>query len=57
MEAGIWILLGVGLAYGTVRLLGRRARHATERNVRAEKRAKIARDDAKAIQRTIDGRR
>jgi hypothetical protein len=57
MEAGIWILLAVVLAYGIFRLSRFRATRETERQTRADKRAKLKRDDAKAIQRTLDGRR
>jgi hypothetical protein len=57
MEAGIWILLAVALAYGVFRFSRSRAARKSERQTRADKRAKLARDDAKAIQRTLDGRR
>jgi hypothetical protein len=57
MEAGIWILLAVALAYGILRLSKFRATREAERQTRADKRAKLKRDDAKAIQRTLDGRR
>jgi hypothetical protein len=57
MEPVVWILLAAALAFGVFRLLRVRARKDAERRSRTEKREKIARDDAKAIQRTLDGRR
>jgi hypothetical protein len=57
MQPVVWILLAAALAFGVLRLLRVRARKDAERRSRTEKREKIARDDAKAIQRTLDGRR
>ena len=57
MTSLIWILLAVGVGYGAVWLMRHRGKRETDRQVRADKRAKLARDDAKAIQRTLDGRR
>jgi len=57
MEPTLFILLAAVLGYGVYWLLRRRARLNTDRQTRADKRAKLARDDAKAIQRTLDGRR
>lgn len=57
MEVGIWILLAVVLAYGVLRFSRFRTTREADRQTRADKRAKLARDDAKAIQRTLDGRR
>lgn len=57
MEVGVWILLAAALAYGILRLTKFRATREADRQSRADKRAKLARDDAKAIQRTLDGRR
>ena len=57
MEAGIWILLAVVAIWGAHRFLRRRADREAERKVRADNRARIARDDAKAFRRTLDGRR
>lgn len=57
MEPTLFVLLAAVLGYGVYWLLRRRARLETDRQARADKRAKLARDDAKAIQRTLDGRR
>jgi len=57
MEPTLYVLLAAVLGYGVYWLLRRRARLETDRQARADKRAKLARDDAKAIQRTLDGRR
>jgi hypothetical protein len=57
MEATIWIFLAVAATYGVFRFLRRRADQEAERKARADQRAKIARDDAKAFRRTLDGRR
>ena len=57
MEPTLFILLAAVLGYGVYWLLRRRARLETDRQTRADKRAKRARAAAKAIQRTLDGRR
>jgi peptidoglycan/LPS O-acetylase OafA/YrhL len=57
MTPFIWILLAVALAWGVLWFFRRRGKQESERVARADKRAKLARADAKAIQRTLDGRR
>lgn len=57
MEFGIWLLLAAAAGYGVLRFARSRSRRASERQARADKRAKTARDDAAAIRRTLAGRR
>lgn len=57
MEAIVWILLAVGLGYGVVWLIKHRGNRDSARKAHAEKKATAARNDANAIQRTLDGRR
>jgi hypothetical protein len=57
METIVWILLAVGLGYGAVWLVKHRGKRDSERKAKAEKKATAARNDANAIQRTLDGRR
>ena len=57
MEFGIWLLLAVAAGYGVLLFTRSRSRRAAERQARADKNAKAARDDAAAIRRTLAGRR
>ena len=57
MEFGIGLLIAAGLGFGLYRFVVARSRQEADRKTRADRRAKIARDDTKAIQRAIDGRR
>ena len=57
MDFGIGLLIAAALAFGVYRFVVARTRREAERKTRADRRAKIARDDAKAIQRAIDARR
>lgn len=57
MEALVGLLLAVVVGYGVLRFLRSRAKAQAEARSRAEKLAKVAREDAKALQRAIDGRR
>lgn len=57
MEFGIGLLIAAGICFGLYRFVVSRSRQEAERRTRNDRRAKIARDDAKAIQRAIDGRR
>ncbi len=57
MEFGIGLLIVAALAFGVYRFWVARSRREAERRTRSDRRAKIARDDAKAIQRAIDARR
>lgn len=57
METVIGILLVVAVGYGLVRFFKARAKAEAERKARAAKRAKIARADAKAFERTLANRR
>lgn len=57
MTPFVWILVAAALGYGVLRFLKHRDKRETEKQDRADKRAKIARDDAQAMQRTLNGRR
>jgi len=57
METLVWILLAVGLGYGAVWLVKHRGKRDSDRKAHAEKKANTAREDANAIQRTLDSRR
>lgn len=57
MTSLTWVLLAAALAWGVFWFMKRRGRHETERQAKADKSAKTARDEARAIQRTLDGRR
>ncbi len=57
MTPFVWIVIAAALACGALWFFRRRGRHETERQAKADKSAKTARDEARAIQRTLDGRR
>ena len=57
MEATIGIVILLVVGYGVSRFLKSRAKAKADREARAAKRAKVARDDAKALKRALDGRR
>ena len=57
MDVVIGILVVAALGYGALMLVQSRAKKRAELEARAEKRAKAARADQLAIQRSIDGRR
>jgi uncharacterized ion transporter superfamily protein YfcC len=57
MTTVVWILLAVAVAYGVVFVLRHRNKLETDKQASADKKAKSARHDAQAIQRTLDGRR
>ena len=57
MTPFIWILVAAALGYGVLRFFKHRDKRETEKQDRADKRAKVARDDAQAMQRTLNGRR
>lgn len=57
MDFGIGLLIAAALVFGVYRFVVARTRREAERKTRADRRAKVARDDAKAIQRAIDARR
>lgn len=57
MTTLFWIFLAGALAYGAFRFFKLRETREAERKTRADKRAKVARDDAQAMQRTLNGRR
>ncbi len=57
MTVFIWILLAAVVGYGILWFFRRRDRHEAEKQARADKRAKVARDDAQAMRRTLNGRR
>lgn len=57
METIVWILLPVGLGLGVLWFLKSRGRREAELKAKADKKSARARDDASAIQRTLDGRR
>lgn len=57
MEFGIGLLITAVIGFGLYRFVVLRSRQDAEHRTRADRRAKVARDDAKAIQRAIDSRR
>ena len=57
METILWILLPVGLGLGALWFFKKRGKRDSDRKAVADKKATRARDDASAIQRTLDGRR
>ena len=57
METIAWILLAVGLGYGAAWLIKHRGKRDSDRKAHADKKATAARNDANAIQRTLDRRR
>ena len=57
MELTIAIVVVLAVGYGLVWLLRSRAKKNAERLARTEKRTKSAQAEARAIQRTLDGRR
>jgi|APIni6443716594_1056825.scaffolds.fasta_scaffold1728731_1 hypothetical protein len=57
METIVWILLPVGLGLGALWIFKHRGKRDSELKAKADKKASRARDDASAIQRTLDGRR
>ena len=57
MEFGIGLLIAAALVFGSYRDSVAHTRREAERKTRSDRRAKIARDDAKAIQRAINARR
>jgi hypothetical protein len=57
METIVWILLPVGLGLGALWFIKHRGKRDSDLRAKAEKKATAARNDANAIQRTLDGRR
>ncbi len=57
MEVVLLVFVVVALGFGALMLVKSRAKKRAEHHARAEKRAKAARADRQAIQRSIDGRR
>ena len=57
METTVWILLAVGLGCGALWFFRHRGKRDSDRKAQADKKATAARDDANAIQRTLDRRR
>ncbi len=57
METIVWILLPVGLGLGALWFFKKRGKRDSDRKAHADRKARRARDDASAIQRTLDGRR
>jgi hypothetical protein len=57
MELTIGIIVVCILVFGFLMLTRSRARKTADTKSRADKRAKVARDDARDIQRSIDSRR
>ncbi len=57
MESLVWILIPVGLGLGAYWFFKKRGRHEADLKARSDKKAAGARDDADAIQRTLDRRR
>jgi hypothetical protein len=57
METVVWILLPLGLGLGALWFIKHRGKRDSDRKTLAEKRANAAREDANAIQRTLDRRR
>lgn len=57
METIVWILLPVGLGIGALWFFKKRGKRDSDRKAHADKKAAAARNDASAIQRTLDGRR
>jgi hypothetical protein len=57
METIVWILLPLGLGLGAVWFFKHRGKRDSDLKASAEKKATAARNDADAIQRTLDRRR
>jgi len=57
MESTIGLVLLVAFACVALWVMRSRARRVTEKRAKDEKKAKSARSDAKAIQKSLDGRR
>ncbi|MBK8598451.1 MAG: hypothetical protein IPP07_26850 [Holophagales bacterium] len=57
MESLAWILIPVGLGLGAFWFFKKRGKHEADLKDKADKKATRARDDADAIQRTLDRRR
>jgi len=57
METTVWILLPVGLGLGALWFFKKRVKRDSDRKAHADRKAAAARNDASAIQRTLDGRR
>ena len=57
MTTTIWVLLALAIVGGLLFVFKHRSKRASDRQAHAEKKATAARNDAQAIQRTLDGRR
>ncbi|MBK9376135.1 MAG: hypothetical protein IPN03_21030 [Holophagales bacterium] len=57
MTTTIWVLLALAVAGGLLYVFKHRTKRESDRKAHAEKKATTARNDAQAIQRTLDGRR
>ena len=57
METIVWILLPVGLGLGILWFFKSRGKRDSDRKAQADRKATSAREDANAIQRTLDRRR
>lgn len=57
VELIVWIVVALALGYGALRLFQARARRQADQQARTDKRTKSAIADAKAMQKSIDGRR
>lgn len=57
METLVWILPAAGLVFGAVWFVKHRNKRDSDLKAHADKKATTARNDASAIQRTLDGRR
>jgi hypothetical protein len=57
VETVVWILLPLGLGLGALWFIKHRGKRDSDRKTLAERKANTAREDAHAIQRTLDRRR
>ncbi len=57
MSIAAWIFLAAALAWGVLRFARHRDRQAADQKAGVDRKARIARADAQAIKRTLDGRR
>jgi thiosulfate reductase cytochrome b subunit len=57
MTTPVWILMAAALLYGFYRLARRRTRRQADAQAGVDKKARLARSDAQAIQRSLNGRR
>lgn len=57
MSTAAWIFLAAALAYGLLRFVRHRDKRAADRQAGVDKKARIARNNAQDVQRSLDGRR